>query len=234
MNKYEIRRQNLIILKDNFCGGSIARLADRLGKNPSYVSRLLYEEGKEHKKNIADRATTDIEKAFSLPMGSLDGFVDIIKSNENSNVTQVDSSFKVEILDVSASAGVGMINTDVIEVVRSIEYNSVEAQKLFSGRDQNNIKVINIKGDSMQGVFEPGDLAFVDVSINGFDGDGIYVFAYEKSLFVKRLQLIKNKLLVISENKSYRDWEITESEQGNLFIQGKVLLSQSMELRKHG
>lgn len=236
MNKYEIRRKNLIILKDKYCGGSISRLADKLGKSPSYVSRLLYASGRDNKKNIADRVTTDIENAFCLPMGSLDGLVHSIALNKKAKqTTHINGdSYTIEVLNISASARVGIINMDVIEVIRAIEYNDEQAYKLFGGRNQNNIRVINIKGDSMQGIFEPGDLAFIDITINRFDGDGIYVFIYERSLFVKRLQLVKNKLLVISDNKSYRDWDIMEDEHDKLFIQGKVLLSQSMHLRKHG
>lgn len=143
-------------------------------------------------------------------------------------------SFCVEVLELTASAGAGMISTEIIEVIRSIEYNNAQAQQLFNGRSDKNIKIINIKGDSMQGTFESGDLIFVDISINSFDGDGIYVFNFGKGLFIKRLQLIKNSLLVISDNKFYKEWSITEDEIDQLYIHGKVLFSQSMKLRKHG
>lgn len=44
--------------------------------------------------------------------------------------------------------------------------------------DANNLKVINIAGDSMQGTFKSGDSIYVDVSKNEFNGDGIYVFTF--------------------------------------------------------
>lgn len=142
--------------------------------------------------------------------------------------------FTVDVLDIYASAGMGTVNMDVVEVVRSIQYNNEQATNLFGGRSQNHLKIINIKGDSMQGVFESGDLAFIDTSVKNFEGDGIYVFVYDRCLFVKRLQMTRENLLVISENKSYKVWKIPKSELDQVFIQGKVLLSQSMELRKHG
>lgn len=67
-----------------------------------------------------------------------------------------------------------------------------------------------------------------------FNGDRIYVFTFGKSLFVKRLQIIKNKLIVISDNKKYKEWDINGDEAEQLYIHGKVILSQSMLLRKHG
>lgn len=54
-----------------------------------------------------------------------------------------------------------------------------------------------------QGRLSQSDLLFVDISVNSFDGDGIYAFLYDETAHVKRLQKMKDKLLVISDNKSY-------------------------------
>lgn len=72
MDKYEIRRQNLQALLHSHCGGRAATLADLLGRSPSYVSRMLYPEGKEGKKRIGEDLRDVIEDAFSLKRGSLD------------------------------------------------------------------------------------------------------------------------------------------------------------------
>ena len=73
MNKFEIRRLNLIRLKDEYCDGKIVNLARALNKDQGFVSRLLYEEGKKYKKNIADKLVSDIESSFVLERGWLDG-----------------------------------------------------------------------------------------------------------------------------------------------------------------
>lgn len=144
------------------------------------------------------------------------------------------NSFYIEVLDVTASAGVGYLNSDVEQVIKLVEYDSEQAKILFRGVDADNLKIINISGDSMQGTFDSGDSIYVDVSKKEFNGDGIYVFTFGKSLYVKRLQIIKNKLIVISDNKKYKEWDITEEEIDQLYIHGKVMLSQSMQLKKHG
>jgi hypothetical protein len=73
MDKYEIRRVKLAELRDTRCGGNTAELARRLNRNPTYVLRMLYPEGKDGRKRIADDMIEVIESTFDLPHGWLDG-----------------------------------------------------------------------------------------------------------------------------------------------------------------
>ncbi|EMD6373743.1 helix-turn-helix transcriptional regulator, partial [Morganella morganii] len=143
-------------------------------------------------------------------------------------------SYLVELLDVEASAGPGIITKgEFMETVRSIEYTSDEALRLFGHRPCENIKMITVAGDSMQGTINPGDQVFIDVHINYFDGDGVYVFVYGQTLHIKRLQMIKDQLTVISDNNNYRDWQITKEDEDKFFIAGKVLISQSRVYKRY-
>ena len=161
---------------------------------------------------------------------SSDGSADETKSQLNYNK----NNFYIEGLDVTANTDNGYLNSDVMEVIKSIEYDSDQAKILFNNIDANNLKVINITGDSMQGTFENGDIIYIDITVNQFQNDGIYVFTFENRLYVRRLQMIKNKLVVLSDNKKDRDWETLTDEFDQLGIHGKVILSQSMMLKKHG
>lgn len=60
---------------------------------------------------------------------------------------------KIEGLDIKASVGAAYLNSDVKEVIKLIEYDSEQAKDLFNGVNTENLKVINISGDSMQGTF---------------------------------------------------------------------------------
>lgn len=143
--------------------------------------------------------------------------------------------FRIEVLDFSVSAGPGAINNEFVEVLHSVEYPVEEARHMFNGRKQEQIRIINVRGDSMSGTIEPGDLLFVDISIQHFDGDGIYAFIYDDTSHVKRLQKMKDKLLVISDNPTYRPWEPIEKEEMNkIFVFGKVIGSMPQTYRKHG
>ncbi|EMC5375065.1 XRE family transcriptional regulator, partial [Klebsiella pneumoniae] len=129
--------------------------------------------------------------------------------------------FRVDILDLAVSAGPGIVNQEFVEILHSVEYAPAEARHMFDGRKAENIRIINVRGDSMSGTIEPGDLLFVDISVKSFDGDGIYAFLYDDTAHVKRLQKMKDKLLVISDNKSYAAWDpIEKDEMNRVFVFG--------------
>ena len=156
------------------------------------------------------------------------------ESDKNPSRTNQDV-FRVDILDLAVSAGPGIVNQEFVEILRSVEYEPAEARHMFDGRKAENIRIINVRGDSMSGTIEPGDLLFVDISVKSFDGDGIYAFLYDDTAHVKRLQKMKDKLLVISDNKSYAAWDpIEKDEMNRVFVFGKVIGSMPQTYRKHG
>ncbi len=143
--------------------------------------------------------------------------------------------FRLDVLDLTVSAGPGIINQEFVEILRSVEYAPAEARHMFDGRKAENVRIINVRGDSMSGTIEPGDLLFVDISVKSFDGDGIYAFLYDDTAHVKRLQKMKDKLLVISDNKIYTPWDpIEKDEMNRVFVFGKVIGSMPQTYRKHG
>lgn len=123
------------------------------------------------------------------------------------------------------------ICADVRQNIKSIEYVCEHAKNLFK-KPLENIKIANLASDSMQDTLKHGDLLFIDISCNSFECDGIYVFGLDNNLYVRRLQRIKNKLIVISDNKVYQQWEISEKEK-KLKIIGKVISSQPSTLIKY-
>jgi len=205
-------------------------------KDVSDGTKISYEMIRRYTAGLAKPRGNNLEK-ISKFLGVDESWL-LFGTGESKNgeiIKQKDKkSFYIEVLDITASAGTGYLNSDVMEVIKLIEYDSEQAKILFNGINENNLKVINIAGDSMQGTFECGDSIYVDVSQKEFNGDGIYVFSFGRSLYVKRLQIVKDKLLVISDNKMYERWEIYENELDQLYVHGKVMLSQSMLLRKHG
>ncbi|ORJ47998.1 hypothetical protein B2M27_23235 [Kluyvera intermedia] len=146
-----------------------------------------------------------------------------------------DDIYRLEVLNLTVSAGPGVVNSEFVEVLRSMEYAAEDARMMFDGRKADQIRIINVRGDSMSGTIEPGDLLFVDVSVKSFDGDGIYAFLYDDTAHVKRLQKMKDKLLVISDNKIYAQWDpIERDEMNRVLIFGKVIGSMPQTYRKHG
>lgn len=215
-------------------GLKIADLAEAVGVDGANISRV--ETGKQ--KSFTEQSLSKYAQALGVSVSDLftpEGNKTTVCEYSGSNPHSGDGSvFRVEILDVSASAGGGFIQgSDIIDVIRSIEYNNERALAMFGGRTADQVKVINVRGDSMAETIEPGDLLFVDISIHEFDGDGIYVFGFDDKIYVKRLQMIPDKLLVISDNPKYREWSVDETNEHRFYIFGKVMISQSQSFKRH-
>ncbi len=72
MDKYEKRRTKLKQLIKEKCDGVNAKLARDIGKDQSYVNRMLYAEGKAGRKRIGEDTADLIEKTYNLPPRWLD------------------------------------------------------------------------------------------------------------------------------------------------------------------
>lgn len=213
---------------------TILELANAAGSDVGNISRLergLQGYSDSTLRKIADALAVSVSEFFSSSTDSSAVESYSVKSLSPSIDTDV---YRVDVLDVSASAGYGAGTGDVVEIIRSIEYVPEYAKTMFGNRPQGSVMLINVRGDSMTGTLEPGDLIFVDTLAKFFDGDGIYVFNFNGDTFVKRLQKVKFELKVISDNKAYETWSITPEEMDMLHIQGKVLTSQSQQIRRHG
>lgn len=78
-------------------------------------------------------------------------------------------------------------------MTKFIQYDSEQAKILFKGVDTDNLKVINIAGNSIYINVSKKILVVME-----------YIFTVGKNLYAKRLQIIKNKLIVISTDKKYK------------------------------
>lgn len=83
-------------------------------------------------------------------------------------------------------------------------------KNLPSHTGANNLSIITGFGDSMVGMYNPGDPLIVDTGVKNCDHDGVYFFRVGNEGYVKRLQRIPNVgIVVISKNTEYKEWTIT-------------------------
>ena len=135
-------------------------------------------------------------------------------------------------IEAFASAGNGYINNPFPEVIRSIEIPQDRIYEMFGRRTLEGVVIINADGDSMTPTLNPKDLLFIDTKVGQFTGDGIYVFNFEGSTFIKRMQKVKGrKLAVISDNDFYPPFHIEEHEMHELYFHGKLLISIPMNIK---
>ncbi|HHG8669540.1 TPA: helix-turn-helix transcriptional regulator [Enterobacter hormaechei subsp. xiangfangensis] len=141
--------------------------------------------------------------------------------------------FRVEVLDLSVSAGPGtFMLSEYVEVLHAIEFTTQHAKSLFGNRSEDVVKVMTVNGDSMASTFNSGDRVFVDISVRHFLTDGVYVFVFGKTFHLKRLQMQGNRLAVLSDNPAYEKWYITEENQDDLYVMGKAIMHESINYNK--
>lgn len=240
MDKYERRRLRLIELRETKCNGKAADLAKAIGRDASYVSRMLYPEGKAGKKRIADDMMEVIETAFGLPRGWLDqsmgeGDADVRPSFGPAiqtllrPVVVVDSDdeeppgmIAVPRYTVKASAGYG---EPVLEVDLKGQPNycrSGWAQR--NGYKSENLFSIVAIGDSMEPTIPTGASMIVHRQHEIVNGK-VHVICRGDECYVKRLfKQMDGSVLVRSDNQTvYKDTLVQPDDPDVLYVVGLVV-----------
>ena len=165
MDKYEQRRLRLIEIRDRFCNGKASELARRIEREPSYVSRMLYPEGKSGKKRIADDMMELIEKSFNLPRGWMDMLTDG-KAGATDHL-EFAGNVRAGFVPVIGEAVLGVDGSvDMIE----FRYGWLS---IYSGdKDAYGLKV---KGDSMWPRIQSGEYVVIEPNTPVHPGDEVFV-----------------------------------------------------------
>ncbi|WP_019615118.1 LexA family transcriptional regulator [Psychromonas ossibalaenae] len=121
----------------------------------------------------------------------------------------INNFVSLDFYDIEVSAGHGTLvmqedQNDYITFSRKFidEVIGVNAKDVF---------MMPVKGDSMAPTLKNQALIMVS-RIKEFSGDGIYVFRFDNRLMVKRLQFSKAGLTVVSDNTTYKEWELSRDE----------------------
>ncbi|WP_431612990.1 S24 family peptidase [Enterobacter chengduensis] len=258
MNIKEIRRRNLQALLNDYLlrkpRAGKAKFAEEIGIPPSQLSQLTSDR---EIRNIGDVMARRIESTLKLDYGWMDSqqwgpnpdspflskAIDLpgekfTLHSERSVYTDrnhsTDQKYILEVLDTEFSCGGGRLNSDYPEIIRSIELDPEEAKRMFGGRQASSLKIATAMGDSMLGSISPGELVVLDITVKRFVSDGIYAFVYGDNFHIKRLQLLKDRLIVISDNASYDRWEVTNEDEELFHIQGFVVGKWQMSYTRLG
>lgn len=180
-------------------------------------------------------------KAYGIKDSQLRGYEPIPQLEEHIDVVEVSnvvvhnfgknkdrSNYPIKINqfhEVGGSMGVGVLLQDQPGQITSWEVTQEWVLKNFPANTGiKNLCIITGFGDSMRGMYNPGDPLIVDTGIKTCDHDGPYFFRVGNEGFVKRLQRIPGQgIRVISENPNYETWTITEGM--DFQVLGKVLKS---------
>ncbi|WP_411063268.1 helix-turn-helix domain-containing protein [Vibrio rotiferianus] len=110
--------------------------------------------------------------------------------------------------DISASAGAGTLVE--YEPSRKVELNDT-LQLALNIQNPSKARLLNMEGDSMLPTLKDKSILAIE-ELGNFKQDGVYVFTFDSTLYVKRLQKNRDGIKVISDNPIYDAWFINRDE----------------------
>jgi phage repressor protein C with HTH and peptisase S24 domain len=228
MDRYELRRQHLLSLKKERCNDKIAELAKTIGRDASYVSRMLYPEGKKAKKRISEMMVEVIETSFNLPKGYLDSPLDSELPEANAEVQG----------EIDAWDGQTPLGEDEIEVPFYADVHLSAGSGTVAEKEQTNFKLrfakstlrrynvppecavcVKVTGNSMEPVLPDGSTVGVDTSSVSINDGKMYAINHAGELRVKTLyKMPGGGLRVRSYNVDEHPEEIYDQDQATTII----------------
>lgn len=133
-----------------------------------------------------------------------------------------DDAVRIHQYDTGGSMGHGLILKEQPGVIRSWTVSHEWLRKnVHRITSPENLAIVTGFGDSMKGVFNPGDPLLVDTGIKKADIDGVYFFRVGEEGFVKRLQRIPTLSGTIirakSANTDYEPFDIVKGMDFEIF-----------------
>ena len=173
--------------------------------NTGLEEEYIYQLYKGVKKSIGRDAARAISRAY-LKGRSINWLDEMPIDDKLQNCQDV----TIRQLDTGGSMGIGLKLIDQPGTIKSwhVDRQWIRMNVKHHTSDSN-LCIVTGFGDSMLGMYNPGDPLLVDKGVTSCDFDGVYFFRVGDEGFIKRLQRIPGEgVLVISENPRYRDWTI--------------------------
>lgn len=218
-DRFESRRQLFEKVINERCGGSIRVAAEMLGIAESYVSRMLYPQGKRNKKNIGDDMMSRIDKIFP---GWIPDERRIVAKITPINYAKM---VIIPIFNARGLRGMGGAEQDHETIMDDIKLSKTwVADNLKEITSTKNLATMTAKGNSMSPTFNEGDILIVDTGVTEVAIDGIYVFSINNNLYVKTIRrMLDGKLSISSDNPTIKSFDVYEEGVGQpLVILGRV------------
>ena len=159
--------------------------------------------------------------------------------NQNNNLTSdlfsnerdLLHKHRIDYYDVRAAAGLtGFENSDYPEIISSLYLTDEGMAQLVGKKSADGICLVNVPTDSMEPTIRKGDIVFLDTKVNAYSGDGIYAFAIDGALFIKRIQkMIGGGYRMISDNEIYPPEQISDDVCENAKFIGRFIRTIHIE-----
>lgn len=189
------------------------QLADACGV--SKTSQVNYEAG---------RRSPDIGYLTAAMKAGVDVMYVISGVRQTTAIDQ-DDYVSIPMLNVRASAGNGALN----EPEASYQVQGLAFSRSWLNKrnlPHSNLRVIEVKGASMEGVLSDGDRVLIDLSDTRPRSGFVYVLRQGDELLVKYCQLLPGGVLrVSSANTQFAPYDVVLDDASDVQIVGRVVAS---------
>lgn len=130
----------------------------------------------------------------------------------------------LNLYDVAASCGHGVVNPDYPQLLRSIEIPNDALFDLLGTSNLTNVQLMPPDGDSMEPTVPAKSVALIRTDVSDFAAGGVYLFTFQGYTYIKRLSRGKAGVIhATSDNRHYApsDFLITPEEADKFHIHGK-------------
>lgn len=216
-NKWDWLKRNL---EDS--GISQADFARSIKWQQTRMSELLC-----GKRDFPSSKLYDVAHVLGIDLGELAAYNSgkLEKQPKTNNTNKSSDTISIEMLDVTACCGTGeeIYQENIIGSwnMPALDYRNI------STTAPDNVKMLKVKGDSMEPTLKDGDWVLVDIARNFPDSDGMFLINLSTGLAVKRLQGISSdEVSIISDNVRYN---ALNKKLADVYILGKVIYTLTAE-----
>lgn len=181
------------------------------------VRRML----EKHGKGLSDEARSSIVAAVEAEAPAQEGNNVIVA--DFSRPGPVGDEISIAHYDIRGAMGNGQVPADYMEMLRDVKVSQEQLRKIgVTYDDPNHLKMVYGWGNSMYPTIKHADPMIVNISVQAFNGDGVFIFTWQGHLYIKRLQVHDAEHFdMISDNKQHKDRVIRMDET---YIHARVLL----------
>lgn len=216
MDKYEQRRNALQTLVNELGRGGIANIAQKIGKDASYVSRMLYPADKSGAKRIGEDTMDLLACAFPEHF--------TLNSPEALIAKTPEDVIRIPLLSNCGSMGNGNDILDADYIVGDLALSAHWINQHIRPSNIQELKFIHAHGESMAPTFSSGDVLLVDVgSRDPSSLEGVYVLETNDKIFIKRVRMrMDGQLEVSSDNISIKTVDVLNGDH-QVRVLGRVV-----------
>ena len=212
---YEHRRKALQALVDSLGRGGIASIAQKIGKDASYVSRMLYSPEKNGSKRIGEDSAMLLlntypsffteENSLFAPSIATSGTLppsEPVGVPPSSREQPAAGYVRLQHLSPQPSMGPGTELCEPVQVVRHLDVLESWVRQKVGSASYDRIKILTGCGQSMRPTIQDQDLVFVDIGQRVIDIPGIYVLDVCGRFLLKRAMILSDGTLVLRSDNT--------------------------------